>query len=120
MILPIPSTRGTSQAMLDGQYPPQFCNESPIQQKYLATKQKFFGLAGASSRGTNYSGEGSTQIEQTIDTGTTRWSSAGHSGKVNQKNFDKKLFTANPLGALFTKRRRGSLWNVVHFDWLRS
>ena len=29
----------------------------------------------------------------------------GHSGKGNQKNFGEKLFTAQPLGALFTSLR---------------
>ena len=38
-----------------------------------------------------------------IDTGTTRSPSAGHISKGNQKNFGEKLFTTNPLGALFTK-----------------
>ena len=33
----------------------------------------------------------------------------GHSGKGNEKNFGKKLFTTDPLGALFTSSRRGTL-----------
>ena len=44
-----------------------------------------------------------------IDTGTTRCPSASHSGKGNLKNIGKKLFTTNPLGALFTKTHRGTL-----------
>ena len=44
----------------------------------------------------------------TKNTGTTRWLSVGHGGKGNQKNFGKKLFMTDPLGALFTKFRRGT------------
>ena len=33
----------------------------------------------------------------------------GHRGKGNQKNFGKKLFTTEPLGALFTSPCGGKL-----------
>ena len=61
-----------------------------------------------------------TVLLMIIDTGTTRRPSAGHRVKANQKHFSKKLFTTNPLGALFTKSRRGMLGNYLHIDWLTS
>ena len=39
---------------------------------------------------------------------------AGYSGEGNEKNFDEKLFTTDPFGALFTESRGGTFWNFLH------